>query len=113
MEGPVRRRWSWWQADSSGKWHRWDRKKRTWVEQDGPQFPPPPWWRTRGVRDSEADPFVVYALGVVAALVALIMTAALVEDSSVAAVLAPITSVIAAFAGHAAGHSSAVRAMRH
>jgi len=110
MDRPVRRGGFWWQADSTGTWYRWNGTK--WDKKDSYQFAPPPSGPFSRVRESESDPLVVYALGLVAALVALAITALLVEDSSVAVVLAPITAVIGAFAGHAAGHSSALRAMR-
>jgi hypothetical protein len=75
------------------------------------EFLPPPRRPFRSVPASVPEPFAVYLLGVAAALIALVLTAAMVGDSQVAGVLAPIMGAIGAFTGHAAGHAAALRAM--
>jgi hypothetical protein len=54
----------------------------------------------------------VYFLGLAAALIALTITVLTVPDASVAEVLAPVMAVIGTFTGHAAGHASALKAVR-
>src|SRR5690348_17812668 len=123
MEGPFRRRGSWWQEDSSGTLHEWTKRqgdsstainnstKPRWQRQDV-SFPPPPRWRL-GLGELGSEPLVIYGLGLLAALLALIITVKTVTDgSSIAAVLAPVMAVIGTFTGHAAGHSGAVRAIK-
>lgn len=106
MAGIPRRQKSWWQEDADGAWHQWN--GMTWEERDS-LFPPPP--RRQLPHVTVSEPFVVYGVGVLAALLALIITLVWVPHSA-AAVLAPVMGVIGAFTGHAAGHSSAVNAMR-
>jgi hypothetical protein len=106
MIGKPSRQRSWWQEDANGQWHEWNGK--TWEQKDS-DFPPPPRRQFPHIRVSE--PFVVYAVGVLAALLALIIALKWVPNSA-AAVLAPVMGVIGAFTGHAAGHSSAVNAIK-
>jgi hypothetical protein len=110
MQGPMRQGRHWWQVDSSEKWYRWEND--SWVRQDDLKFPPPPRWSFPAGTSIEPGPFAVYALGVIAALIALVITTSWVADSSVGGVLAPVMGVVGAFTGHAAGHSAALRAMR-
>ena len=103
MEGPIRVGTTWWQHDGND-WYEWN--SNTWERKDDFPFPPPPKRRSAG-----SEPFWIYLSGVVAALVSLGIALAFAGDSA-AAVLAPVLGVIGAFTGHAAGHSSAVRAVR-
>jgi len=124
MEGPFRRRGSWWQEDSSGTLHEWTKRQGDsstaidnstqprWQRRQDVSFPPPPRWRL-GLGELGSEPLVIYGLGLLAALLALIITVKTVTDgSSIAAVLAPVMAVIGTFTGHAAGHSGAVRAIK-
>jgi hypothetical protein len=107
MTGIPRRKRSWWQQDANGHWYEWNGK--TWEKRDGVKFPPPT--RRQLPHITVSEPLVVYAIGLLAALLALIIALAWVPHSA-AAVLAPVIGVIGAFAGHAAGHASAVDAIK-
>lgn len=111
MESPVRHKRKWWQYDhQEKKLYQWDSKNHKWMEMGENPFPPPPSRsHLRGISGSE--PFYIYLFGVLAAIVALWITIAIVP-SNAAAVLAPVIGVIGAFTGHAAGHSSAVSAVK-
>jgi hypothetical protein len=109
MNGPIRRRGQWWQADSSGTWNLWNKENRKWEKTSDSLLPPPRFGFFSG-GDAEPNPFLLYAMGIASLLVALLITASLVSEASVASVLAPVTAVIGTFTGHAAGHSSAMRA---
>jgi hypothetical protein len=113
MVEPFRRRLGWWYTDSSDGSSRmlYQWKRRQWQPRQDMRFPPPPFLRLR-LGQLASEPLVVYVFGVLAALLAVVITAAMVDDNSIAAVLAPVMGVIGAFTGHAAGHSSAVRAMK-
>jgi hypothetical protein len=92
------------------KLYQWDAKNNKWIGMGENPFPPPPSrLLPRGISGSE--PFYIYLFGVLAAIVALWITIAIVP-SNAAAVLAPVIGVIGAFAGHAAGHSSAMSAVK-
>jgi len=113
MEGPVYRDGTWWQyGGTEPQWQKWEGGR--WQSQDKSNFPfppPPSRWHTWQTADSE--PFYVFLLGVLAAILALGITVAVVQDKTlVAAILAPIIGVIGAFAGHAAGHASAISVMK-
>jgi hypothetical protein len=69
MRGRPRQQRSWWQEDANGTWHEWNGK--AWEKRDS-GFPPPPTGQLPHIAVSE--PFVVYAVGVLAALPALIIT---------------------------------------
>jgi len=111
MESPVRYKRKWWQYDHQRKkLYQWNPENGNWVETKGGHFPPPPSrWHLRGISGSE--PFYIYLFGVLAAIVALWITIAIVPKEA-PAVLAPVMGVIGAFTGHAAGHSSAVSAVK-
>ena len=107
MDGPVYRDRTWWQFDGTS-WYKWD--KGEWEKQG--KFPPPP-SRWRRLQITGSEPFHVFLLGILAAIAALWITLAVVQDKTlVAAILAPVIGVIGAFTGHAAGHSSAVAVMK-
>ena len=110
MDGPVYRGRTWWQYDGT-YWQEWD-KNTGWTQRKGYPFPPPPSrWRRWQIAGSE--PFQVFLLGILAAIAALWITLAVVDNKTlVAAILAPVIGVIGAFTGHAAGHSSAVSVLR-
>ena len=113
MDGPVYRGGTWWQyGGTKPQWQEWDKEKGEWREKPDFPFPPPPSrWRRWQIADSE--PFQVYLLGILAAIAALGITLAAVNNKTlVAAILAPVIGVIGVFTGHAAGHSSAVAVMK-
>jgi len=112
MGTPVRYKRKWWQYDQQEqKLYQWDAKNNKWVEGEAKcLFPPPPSrWHLQGITGSE--PFYIYVFGVLAAIAAFCIAIAIVPKNA-AAVLAPVIGLIGAFAGHAAGHSSAVSAMK-
>jgi hypothetical protein len=121
MEDPVYRDGAWWQRGTEPQWRRWeDGKWQVPKESDFPFPPPPPppsepspppkrhFWQV-----AVSEPFYVYLLGILAAIIALLITVSVVHDKTlVAGILAPVIGVIGAFTGHAAGHSSAVSVMK-
>lgn len=115
MENPVRRRGTWWQYnDRESSWYEWKGRRKGWEKKDKDSerdrfLPPPSRWRLEGVTGSE--PFYIYLFGVLAAIAAFWIAIAVVPDKATA-VLGPVLGLIGAFAGHAAGHSSALRVMK-
>jgi hypothetical protein len=105
----VRRDKTWFQPQGDG-WVKW--KADEWVPSSC-GLPPPRFPISRRGRGGGAGAFIgtafgIYVIGVAAVLAVLFVTISFSHDPSViGAVLAPVTGVIGAFTGHAAGHSAA------
>jgi hypothetical protein len=106
---PMLRDGAWYQEDAD-KWYVWDTAKNppSWQEVVVP-LPPPPRSASLLKQSAGSSPVLICLIGIGAVLLALFGTVYWVtsDPKQIAAVLAPVTGVIGAFAGHAAGHAAA------
>ena len=92
---------------------RWDYKEWVGLKNSLPPAPPLRVAGTSRFAANEGIPptvlaFLVYILGVGAVVALLLVMLQITRDPTIiAAILAPVTGVIGAFTGHAAGHAAA------